>query len=143
MVISIVFFQSFITQLNLGHFSKSWVVLNFSWSGLHKTGITCWFWSILGHSMSKLLYARVIRPATVLTILILWLVLCCNLIQTRLSSSFIMLTGRYQVQIQALSLHYNDKLHLYHLSHRSVHCSETSGVWCNVRYLLPLWVICC
>ena len=40
-IISYFKFQSFITQLNLGHFSKSWVVLNFSWSELQENGLTC------------------------------------------------------------------------------------------------------
>ena len=34
-------FQSFITQLKLGHFSKSQVVLNFSWSELQENGLIC------------------------------------------------------------------------------------------------------
>ena len=62
----IVIFQSFITQLNVGRFSKSWVVLNVSRSGMHETGLTCGIWSTISHSTAKLLKCPVTRSVGVL-----------------------------------------------------------------------------
>ena len=54
-------FRSFVTQLKLVRFTKSWVVLKSSWSELQENYISCWIWSIISHSTARLLCGPVIR----------------------------------------------------------------------------------